>query len=104
MRAAYGFQRSAGKVLQENFSRFEHLVLVCLTRRTGANAVRASLRTVGPRHAEGPISPIDRNVQEPRVATHLAVLHERARDVHLDVDLDVLSAVGARDDKILLEA
>jgi hypothetical protein len=43
-------------------------------------------------------------VQEPRVATHLAVLHERARDVHLDVDLDVLSAVGARDDKILLEA
>jgi hypothetical protein len=43
-------------------------------------------------------------VQEPRVATHLAVLHERPRDVHLDVDLDVLSAVRARDDKILLES
>jgi hypothetical protein len=63
-----------------------------------------SLRTVGPRHADGPISAVDRNAQEPRVAAHLAVLHEGARDVHLDVDLDVLSAVRARDDEILLDA
>ena len=63
-----------------------------------------SLRTVGPRHADGPISPVDRDVQEPRVATHLAVLHECARDVHFDVDLDVLCAVRARDDEILSEA
>ena len=62
-----------------------------------------SLRTVGSRHADGPIYTIDRDAQEPRVAAHLAVLHERARDVHVDVDLDVLSAVRARDE-ILLDA
>src|SRR5206468_2563914 len=39
-----------------------------------------SLRTVGPRHADGPIFAVDRDAQEPRVAAHLAVLHERACD------------------------
>jgi len=35
MRPGSGFQRSAEKVLQEDFSRFDHLVLVWLTRGTG---------------------------------------------------------------------
>jgi hypothetical protein len=67
-------------------------------------ALAASLRTVGPRDADGAIFAVDRDAQEPRVAAHLAVLHEGARDVQLDVDLDVLPAVRARDDEILLDA
>ena len=37
---------------------------------------------------------------EPRVAAHLAVLHETAVNVRLDEDLDFLAAVGARYKKV----
>jgi rhodanese-related sulfurtransferase len=45
-------------------------------------------------------APNDANA--PGVAAHLAILHEAARDVRLEVDFDVLAAVRARYDKIVV--
>ena len=49
-------------------------------------------------------SSVDGVAQEPWVAADLTVLHEDARYVRFNVDLDVFPAVGTRDDEILLHA
>jgi hypothetical protein len=45
-------------------------------------------------------APNDANA--PGVAADLAILHEAARDVRLEVDFDILAAVRARYDKIVV--
>src|SRR5512140_400736 len=64
---------------------------------------RGSLRPVGPRdgHRAFLVLAAALDAQEPRIAADLAVLHEAAADVALEVDLDVLAAVRTVDDEIL---
>src|ERR1039457_4647655 len=58
-------------------------------------------RAVRARDRYGAIAALARDAKQPGIAAHLAVLHEAALDVPLEVHVHVLSAVGAVDDEIL---
>ena len=58
-------------------------------------------RAVRARHRYSAIVVLALDAKQPGVAAHLAILHEAALDVPLESHVDVLSAVGARDDEIL---
>src|SRR5205085_9169088 len=60
------------------------------------------LGTVGAADAYISLVVLANHVHAPRVATDLAVLHERPPHVRLDVDLDILAAVGTVDDEVIV--
>ena len=62
--------------------------LVC-QKRPGAG-LAASLGPVSPPDLDVPLVTVPDNPNDPGVAAHLAVLDERAADVGLDVNLDLL--------------
>ena len=60
-----------------------------------------SFRSVCSRDMDGPIAASTRHVDAPGIAADLAILNEASCDVWFDVDLDLLSAKGTGDEKIV---
>ena len=58
-------------------------------------------RAIGARDVDLPILVTARHVHSPRIAAHLAVLDEGAGHVRLDVDLQLLAAERACDQKLV---
>ena len=56
-------------------------------------------RTIGPCHLNVSVALVGKNANQPWVTAHLAVLHEVAADVGLEIELDFFSAVRTRDDE-----
>jgi len=59
-----------------------------------------SFGSVGARDGNAPLLAASSHAHTPRVAADFAVLDERAADVGLDVDLDLLAAVGTGDEEL----
>jgi hypothetical protein len=55
------------------------------------------LRAIGARDFDVPLVPIGRDAELPWITADLAVLHERPSDLGLEIDVDLLATVGARD-------
>ena len=55
------------------------------------------LRAIRPRDLNVPLLPIGRDAELPWIAADLAVLDERPPDLRLEIDLDLLATVRARD-------
>jgi hypothetical protein len=60
------------------------------------------LRSVRPADVDVPLAAFARHPDAPRAAADLAVLHERSANIRLDVDLDLLSAVGTGHQKVVV--
>ena len=61
-----------------------------------------SLGAVGALHFDQTLLAAASDAQTPRIAAHLAVLHEAAARVGLDVDLHFLTAVRTRHDELVI--
>ena len=57
------------------------------------------LRSVGPSHLNVSLALVRKHANQPRVATHFAVLNEIPLDVGLEAELDLFSAVRTRDEE-----
>ena len=53
--------------------------------------------SIGTSHLNVSLALVRKHANQPRVATHLAVLNEIPPDVGLEVELDLFSAIRARD-------
>src|SRR5258708_4942753 len=69
--------------------------------RDGAAAIGPLFWPVGAPHVHAPRVAAPSHAHAPGVAAHFAVLDERAAHVGLDVDLDLLTAVGTRDEELI---
>jgi hypothetical protein len=62
---------------------------------------RALLRTVGARDLDVAVLAAACHPNPPRIAADFAVLDEAAADVRFEINLDLLAAVRARDEKLI---
>ena len=61
------------------------------------SAGHCQLRAIRPRDFDVSLVPIGRDAELPWITADLAVLHERPSDLWLEIDVDLLATVGARD-------
>ena len=67
-----------------------------LTRMVTRPGVQSSFRSICSANIDGPIAASTRHPDAPGIAADLAILDVTAADIELDVDLDLLAAIGAR--------
>src|SRR5439155_15427751 len=66
-----------------------------------ARAVGPLFRAIGAVHVDAPTAAPTGHADPPRIAAHLAVLHEAALHVGLDIDLQLLTAIGTCHEKFV---
>jgi hypothetical protein len=57
------------------------------------------IRSISTRYLNVSLALVGKHANQPRVTAHLAVLHEVAADVGLEIELDFFSAVRTRDEE-----
>ena len=62
---------------------------------------RGLLRAIRSSHVDRPVPVLSKDTDPPRVAADFAILDKAPRHIGLDVDLDILPAVGTGDDELV---